>query len=175
MKSKLSDDLLKQMDEKTRHLLDVSGHCAQTSFAVLEEQFQLEGGRTLMKAMTPLPGIALRGETCGAVVGCLMALGLVYGREELDDTAGFMASIPPAREFCRRFEAEVGSTQCNKILQTELGQPFDLSKRSDYKEYLCCGGPSKCAGVIHKGVRIAAELILANDETVDDSGVFLTA
>jgi hypothetical protein len=105
----------------------------------------------------------------------LDGLGLVYGREELDDTAGFVASIPPAREFCRRFEAEVGSTQCGAILQSELGHTFDLSRRGDYKEYLCCGGPDKCAGVIHKGVRIAAELILAKDETVDDSGVFMTA
>jgi hypothetical protein len=38
--------------------------------------------------LNPFPGIALRGETCGAVIGCLMALGLEFGREDLSDRRG---------------------------------------------------------------------------------------
>ena len=54
--------LLAELDETLRQKLDLSGHCAQASFAALDEHFALEGGPVL-KALTPLPGIALRGET----------------------------------------------------------------------------------------------------------------
>ena len=63
---------------QVKDVLDRSQNCAQTSFAVLQHEFNLDGG-TILKALTPFPGIALRGETCGAVIGCLMAIGLVHG------------------------------------------------------------------------------------------------
>ncbi|HJX16009.1 MAG TPA: hypothetical protein VJ386_09765 [Candidatus Deferrimicrobiaceae bacterium] len=44
-----------------------SGNCAQTSFLVLKEQFNLDDGM-IVKTLTPFPGIALRSETCGAIL-----------------------------------------------------------------------------------------------------------
>jgi C_GCAxxG_C_C family probable redox protein len=168
-KEKIMDELDQRVDEK----LALSGHCAQTSFAVLDEQFQLEGGSAL-KALTPFPGIALRGETCGAVIGCLMALGLVYGRDDLEDSSGFLRSLPPARDFCRRFEQQVGSTNCHDILETELGEAYDLSKHSEFQKYLQCGGVESCSRLIRDGVRIAADIILEQEQSDEDQGVMLT-
>jgi C_GCAxxG_C_C family probable redox protein len=165
--------ILKELDLRVDEKLALSGHCAQTSFAVLDEQFNLDGGATL-KALTPLPGIALRGETCGAVIGCLMALGLVYGRDDLEDSAGFFSSLPPAREFCRRFEQQVGGTNCHDILESDLGYSFDLAKQADFQKYLECGGIESCTEVIRKGVRIAAEIIIEQEKSDQDQGVMLT-
>ena len=64
---------LQRLEQKVKEYLRISGNCAQTSFLALQEQFGLEDG-SILKALTVFPGIALRGETCGAVVGCLMAL-----------------------------------------------------------------------------------------------------
>jgi C_GCAxxG_C_C family probable redox protein len=115
MMEKLSkEEIFEILDQEVLDYLSLCGNCAQTSFAVLQEQFELDGGAVL-KALTPFPGIALRGETCGAVTGCLMALGLVYGRDKLDDWPGYLASLRPARRFCRRFEREMGSTMCADI------------------------------------------------------------
>jgi len=94
---------------KVRDILMESGNCAQTSFVVLQEEFDLEGDQ-ILRALTPFPGIALRGETCGAVIGCLMALGLEFGRDDLSDGRGYIRSLPSARRFCMRFEGENGST-----------------------------------------------------------------
>jgi len=165
--------ILKELDQRVDKQLTVSGHCAQTSFAVLDEQFQLEGGATL-KALTPFPGIALRGETCGAVIGCMMALGLVFGRDDLEDTSGFFNSLPPAREFCRRFEQQVGSTNCHDILESDLGEAFDLSKLVEFQKYQECGGIESCSQVIRNGVRIAAKIILDQEKSEPDQGVMLT-
>ena len=75
---------LQQLSQKARNLLPQRGNCAQTTFFVLREEFDLDG-QEILKALTPFPGLALRGETCGAVTGSLMAIGLVFGRDRLDD------------------------------------------------------------------------------------------
>ena len=72
------------LSQRVQDQLLESGNCAQTCFAILNEEYDLDGGQ-ILKALTPFPGIALRGETCGAVIGSLMALGLVYGRDDLKD------------------------------------------------------------------------------------------
>lgn len=166
--------LLAELDETARAKLALSGHCAQVCFAALDEHFALGGGETL-KALTPLPGIALRGETCGAVVGSLLALGLVFGRARLDDQAGFMQAVPPAREFCRRFEENVGGTRCADILERNLGRSFDLSRQADFAAYCDCGGLESCSAVVRTGVRLAGTIILEHESAAGDPGVLLTA
>jgi len=152
--------IFENLDQKVQEYLSLCGNCAQTSFISLQEQFELEDSGAILKALTPFPGIALRGETCGVVVGCLMALGLVYGRERLDDWPGYLASLRPARRFCRHFEQQLGSTMCADILEKELGKRFNLAYPADAMEYAASGGAEKCTGVIQQGVRIAAKLIL---------------
>lgn len=141
--------------ERAKELLLSSGNCAQTSFAILNEDFDLEGEQ-ILKALTPFPGIALRGETCGAVIGSLMALGLVYGRDDMTDWKAYIGSLPSARRFCRQFEEQNGSTACAAILQDKLGQTFDLSDQVQALEYANAGGPDACSEVVASAVAIAS-------------------
>ena len=143
-------------EQRAKDLLLESGNCAQTSFAILSEEYDLEGAQ-ILKALTPFPGIALRGETCGAVVGSLMALGLVYGRDDLTNFRGYLGSLPPARRFCARFEAENGSTACSVILEEKLGRNYDLADKVDAVAYASSGGPEACAKVVLSAVEIASE------------------
>ncbi len=144
--------------QKVKEYLDRSQNCAQTSFAVLKDEFDLDG-REILKALTPFPGIALRGETCGAVTGCLMALGLIYGRENLDDWKGYLASLPPARRFCRRFQEAQGSTNCADLLESKMGHRYDLANKIDAIKYAAAGGKKTCSKIILSAVEIAAEII----------------
>ena len=153
------DEVLKKVTEKTLQVLLQSGNCAQTSFLVLKEQFNLDDGK-ILKALTPFPGVALRGETCGAVIGSLMALGLVFGRDNIDDMPGYVRSLPPARKFCRQFEKEQGSTMCGDILEAKLGKKYNLANPIESAMYLSSGGPEKCAEVVASAVRIAAEIMM---------------
>ncbi len=143
---------------KSREILMESGNCAQTSFVVLQEEFDLEGDQ-ILKALTPFPGIALRGETCGAVIGSLMALGLEFGRDDLSDWRGYIGSLPSARRFCTRFEEENGSTNCATILEDKLGRNFDLADRTEALEYASSGGLEACSEVVASAVMIASEAI----------------
>ncbi len=152
------DDRRDELTKMVTATLEQSGNCAQTAFAVLQQAFDLDGGK-ILKALTPFPGIALRGETCGAVTGCLMALGLVYGRDELDDWRGYIASLPPARRFCRRFVEQHGSMACARILEEKLGRGFDLADQAQALEYASSGGPKACAEVVASAVHIASGLM----------------
>ncbi len=144
------------LSQRAKDLLLESGNCAQTSFAILNEEYGLDGSQVL-RALTPFPGIALRGETCGAVIGSLMALGMVYGRDDLKNWKGYIGSLPSARRFCARFEELNGSTACSAILQEKLGRDFDLADRGEALEYASAGGPEVCAEVVARAIAIASE------------------
>jgi len=147
-----------ELDEKIRACLIKSRNCAQTSFAVLQEQFELDGD-TVLKALTAFPGIALRCETCGAVTGSLMALGLIFGREELDDEQGFLTAVTISRTFCQRFERELGSTMCGSIQESKFGRRFDLLDPEQVAAWEAANPVDKCSVVVGTGVRIAAKII----------------
>ena len=154
-----TEEILSQLDEKARKYLGISGNCAQSSFLALSEQFGLGDGATL-KALTPFPGLALRGETCGCVTGGLLALGLVYGRDRLDDWEGYQRALRPSRAFCRAFEREFGSTMCGGVLESQFGKTFNLANPVEAEEWQKAGASEKCATVVTKGVRMAAGLIM---------------
>jgi C_GCAxxG_C_C family probable redox protein len=152
------EERLKTLTKNVKATLRKSKNCAQTSFLVLQQEFDLEGDE-ILKALTPFPGLALRGETCGAVIGCLMAIGSVYGREDLGDWKGYIASLPPSRRFCRRFEEQYGSTACADILETKFGKSYDLANRMDALKYAAAGGEKACGKIITSAVFVAAEII----------------
>jgi hypothetical protein len=86
-----------------------------------------------------------------------MALGLVYGRDDLTDWKGYIGSLPSARRFCRQFEGQNGSTACAAILQEKLGQAFDLADQVEALEYADAGGPDACSEVVASAIAIASE------------------
>ena len=161
MDAKTTQDLYLRLESKVEQTLPTCGNCAQTTFLSLQEEFDL-GGAEILKALTPFPGIALRGETCGAVTGGLMVLGLVYGRDKdnLDNWKAYLRSLPPSRKFCHRFEDEFGSTMCGQIIETEFGRSFDLADPVEAMQWFECGAVEKCGRVIKKGVQMVAEIIL---------------
>lgn len=162
MSSETYEELFKQLNLKAIGNLTLCGNCAQTTFLTLQEQFDLEGGG-ILKALTPFPGIALRGETCGAVTGSLMALGLIFGRdnENLNNWEAYLRSLPPTRRFCRLFVDQLGSTMCGDIVERQFSRRFDLADPVEAMQWINCGAVEKCGSVIGIGVRIAAEIILA--------------
>ena len=65
---------------------DKYGGCSQAVLAALQEKLNI-GDLITLKSATILPGGGgWRDETCGALIGALMALGLVTGRDNLKNT-----------------------------------------------------------------------------------------
>ena len=159
---KLPRDLVfKQLDQKVDHYMQISYNCAQSSYLALEEQFGLDGGEVL-KALTPMAGIAERGETCGAVSGPLMIFGLIYGRgkNRLNDWDLYRKSLVPSGKFCKLFDHELGSTMCRDIQKDKFGKSFNLTDPEDLRAFQEADATTHCSSVVKKAVRIAAEIIL---------------
>lgn len=159
-------DLVKQMlDQKVDQYMQRSHHCAQSSFLALSEQFELEGEQ-VFKALTPLPGIAERGETCGAVTGPLMAMGLIYGRgtQQMDNWERYQSSLGPAGRFCEHFEKEFGTTLCHKVQEGKFGKCYRLTDPGELQEFQNDGATEKCSEVVRSAVHMAAEIILDDTE-----------
>jgi len=153
------EEILKELDQKATEYLKISGNCAQSSFLALKEQFGLDDG-SVLKALTPFPGLVYRGGICGTVVGCIMALGLIFGRDKLEDWDGYIHAIPPVRAFYRHFEKAEGSIMCLDVVESVFGEKFEAIGPAETKKLLLAGAMEKCADTIKTGVRIAAEIIL---------------
>ena len=153
-------EVLNSLDQKVKSYTTISGNCAQTTFLALQKQFGLENG-AILKALTAFPGgIALRGETCGVVIGCIMALGLVYGREKMDDLQEIRTEGGVSTEFCQRFAKELGGTTCREIAKSDLHKWYnreDSYEAWKLRERTVLTHRTKVVG---KGVQIAAEIIL---------------
>ncbi len=160
------DLVMKMLDQKVDEFMQRSHHCAQSAFLALKEQFGLEG-EEVFKALTPLPGIAERGETCGAVTGPLMALGLIYGRDilQMENWDTYQASLLPAGSFCDQFEKEFGTTLCHKVQEGKFGRCYHLTDPGELQDFQNDGATEKCSEVVRSAVHMAAEIIL------DDPGL----
>jgi C_GCAxxG_C_C family probable redox protein len=154
----LGNDMLQRLADNGRGALSRYHNCAQASFSVLQDEFHLEGG-PIVKALTPFPGLASRGETCGAVIGCLMAIGLVYASDIPGDGQGYLAAVDPARRFCTRFVERNGSTACASILQANLGFSVDLTDPAQARAYSAAGGGKVCSNLVAAAVQVAGEVI----------------
>lgn len=149
------------LNKKVDHYMQLSHNCAQSGFLALQEQFGL-GGDEVVKALTPLAGIAERGETCGAVTGPLMAYGLIYGRgkHQLEDWDAYRTSLVPSGKFCHAFEKAFGTTQCHEIQKKQFGRSYQLTDPKELTLFQEAGATENCSIVVRKAVRLAATIIL---------------
>jgi C_GCAxxG_C_C family probable redox protein len=101
------------------------------------------------KAATALAGgIAGRGETCGALIGGIMAIGQAFGREALEDIEQLQKAMILASDMYLKFKEAVGHTLCAEIQKILYGKSFRLYEEDGKKAFLEAGarGPEGCPG-----------------------------
>ncbi len=128
----------------------------------MQEKIGLPDGNVFKSASALAAGVARGGETCGCVVAGVMAIGLIIGRERIEDTAQLRASMGPAREFYLAFQKEVGNTVCYEIHKLLFGREFRLYIPEEFKAFEEAGGHSEegCPTVVYKGAKLAADFVL---------------
>lgn len=160
---KAREEILSRLEQKAGDYEELFGSCAQGTLLALQEEFSLGNAQTL-RAATAMPGIALRGETCGAVIGAIMALGIALGREKPDDFAAVQRTTKASRKLCRQFEEQFGSCNCRDVQHNIFGRSFNLTDASDQAEFVKADAIKKCRAPAAKAARIAGELILDGRE-----------
>ena len=120
---------------------------SQAVLATYGPKLGLERDNALKIASTFGGGICLTGETCGAVTGALMVLGL---KHDLTDHEAINKSNTRAREFLDKFKARNGSTICRDLLGHDFNTPEGKAYIKEHKlnKQVC-----------HKYVRDAVEIV----------------
>lgn len=65
-------------------------------------------------------GMGRHGETCGAVVGAIMALGMKYGREDAADLPAKMNTYDKVESLLNAFKQRYGSVVCHDLVGCDL-------------------------------------------------------
>ena len=104
--------------------------------------------------MTPFGGgLGGHGEVCGAVIGGLAVIGLLFGRDKIgeDDVKVWTYS----RELLRRFKKEIagGSILCRDIAQVNWLDPAQVKEYGQGEKF------SKCKTLVGKTAELIGELI----------------
>jgi len=113
--------------------------CSQAVFSTYAEQLGLDKQVALKISCAFGGGMARRAETCGAVTGALMVIGLKHGKARPDDNDAKDRTYALAGEFVERFKARHSSIVCRELLGCDIGtsegkQTFDENK---YEETRC--------------------------------------
>lgn len=139
--------------------------CSRCVLSAIQWHLRLtndEAFRGALKASTALAaGIARRGETCGALIGAVMAVGLAVGAERLDDFDSYAKSMEAAAKIFDKFKSHFGTVKCFEIQEKFLGRHYDFCKDKDVEAWYKEGGLDVCPGVCATAARISAEVILS--------------
>ena len=141
-------------------------NCARSTALAVMEEFGL-GNMEVVKALSPFPGFGGTGWMCGGVTGGLIALGLYFGNEDLQDYEAVGRAIQAAREFMPRFEEQAGAVTCPKLHEDVVfGRYMDPAASQEAMETFAQErGFEKCGIFPGTGARLAAEIIIDSMQT----------
>ncbi len=102
-------------------------NCAQAVFSTYSGELGLDPEIALKIAGSFGGGMGLIGETCGAVTGAIMLIGLKYGKVRVDDTAAKEKTYALVQEYKRQFVELNGSVRCKELLGYDISIPEEMS------------------------------------------------
>lgn len=140
------------------------GNCPQAILATMHDVFGIGGDDSFKSSTGFAGGGALSGDgTCGALVGGIMALGLVFGRDKKGYTSKKSAgkAYKAAIKLRGKFFEEFGGVVCKDVQKKIFGRSFNLLDKEDYKIFEKMGAHTdKCTDVVGKTAVWTADIIL---------------
>ena len=95
--------------------------CSQAVAPVFAEDHGLPVATALRLAQGFGGGMARLAETCGAVTGAILVVGLKHGRTRPEDEAAKERTYALVQELVRRFRARHGALDCRELLGCDIG------------------------------------------------------
>jgi C_GCAxxG_C_C family probable redox protein len=145
------------LNTKTEIALELFGkgfNCAQAVLESHSAEFGLDTAVSRKIAGAFGGGMGHCGETCGAVSGALMLIGLKYGQYKDGDSDSKAKTYKVTKEYVRRFKEEFGSVRCTELLKYDLTIEEELLKARE-------AGVLKtvCPELIKKSVELVEEIL----------------
>lgn len=105
--------------------------CSQAILSIYGEPFGLDSTTAIKVAGAFGGGMAQMGETCGAVTGAFMVIGLRFGMSKPEDFEAKQKTYDITREFVKRFKERRKSIVCRELLGCEIGNPEGMQTALD--------------------------------------------
>ncbi|NLA85723.1 MAG: hypothetical protein GXY05_03065 [Clostridiales bacterium] len=161
--------------QKIDHAVAVAKHaiirddiCARSVLVGLKEIFDDIPEEMITASLSLAGGTGGASGSCGAYCCGLLAVGLKYNaplEEELKNPALKQKSAAKFSEYRDRFMKEMGTVMCPDIHKKLFGRSYTLYDQKEHDEFLAIPGhQEKCAEAVVAATRLAAEMILADEE-----------
>ena len=98
-------------------------NCCQATLAALGRKLALDDETAFKIAATFGGGICRSGETCGAVTGALMLIGMKFGMTVAEDGEAKEKAYVIANQFIKEFKLRNNFIKCKELLGCDLGTP----------------------------------------------------
>jgi C_GCAxxG_C_C family probable redox protein len=105
--------------------------CSQAVLAAYGEQFDLKQEFALRIAGAFGGGMGRMGETCGAVTGAIMVIGLKFGCTTAGDLKARENAYAVVREFVQRFKGRNISVLCRDLLDCDISTPEGMKRAKE--------------------------------------------
>ena len=116
-----------------------SFNCSQSVFATFAPQFGIPETDAFKIACPFGGGMGRMQETCGAVTGAFMVIGLKYGKYDAEDKVSKEITYEKVREFSKRFHEINKTLICRNLLGIDLStkEGMDLAREQNIFEKNC--------------------------------------
>lgn len=129
-------------------------NCSQSVLSTYSKLFGLNHEISLKIAQAFGEGMARMGQTCGAVTGAFMVIGLKHGKVKVEDEEAKEKTYEIVREFVKRFKSLHGSIMCKDLLGYDLDIPEELE---EVEEKQIC--ETRCPEFVKNAVEILGKLL----------------
>ena len=129
-------------------------NCSQSVLAAYAEQFGLTEEQALKVAGGFGGGMGRMAETCGAVTGAIMVIGLKFASTIPGDVQGKENAYAAVREFVHRFKGRNVTVLCRELLDCDISTPEGMKRAQQEKLIKKC-----CPKLIQDAADILDQLI----------------
>lgn len=143
--------------------------CSQMTLKALQDILGFGDGEVFKAASALAGGVARSGEVCGALLGAIMAVSLVFGRSKLEPTAAstdYQRAMEVGYVVFDEFKKEFGSVRCRDIHVKLFGRYYNLRDPREREEFIASGHINKCSDVVALAAKVAAKAILEAGYTI---------
>ena len=162
----IPDFVDKQLISKARDLASEYeakyGGCSQAVVGALMRTFGFDDNGLLRASNAFAGGVCRHGQTCGALLGGLMMISYLVGRDDLESLAQHENVMAYGNIFFEKFKKEFGTIICKEIQEKRFGRSWDLLNPDELKDFLNSGGhgPEGAPKTTGKTAELAAEVII---------------
>lgn len=144
---------MENLEQKAIYSFRGGKNCAQSVLSTYAERFKIETELAISLTSGFGAGMGRLQETCGAVTGAFMVIGLHNSKMHRDNSSLKEASMLMIQEFTQKFVEKNGTINCKSLIKCDLNTDEGQKYFADNKiaDTIC----SKC---ISDSIRIINEL-----------------